>query len=85
MHARLVPYYNTFVGKGYRLDHLPLAIFQSTGSEGFMLHGGPLTEAGEPDFFLSYGVHHGRWDVRVGVGVGVGAGQGQGCMEIPSV
>ena len=30
-HSTLVPYYHALVGKGYRMDHLPLMIQQRTG------------------------------------------------------
>ena len=39
-HPRLAPYFNAFLGPGYRLDHLPFLILQHPGSEGFSLHGG---------------------------------------------
>lgn len=41
-HPKLVPYYHCFLGRGYRMDHLPLIIAQERGSEGFMLHGGTV-------------------------------------------
>jgi hypothetical protein len=53
-HPKLVPFYHTFLGEGYRLDHLPLLIAQSQGAEGFALHGGPLDSQGRPDFSLTY-------------------------------
>lgn len=53
-HPKLVPYYHALVGEGYRLDHLPLLIAQVKGSEGFSLHGGPIKENGEPNFYLQY-------------------------------
>lgn len=40
-HPRLLPYYTTLLGHGYRLDHQPLLIVQGKDSEGFALHGGP--------------------------------------------
>lgn len=42
-HPRLVPYFRAFCGEGYRLDHQPLLIAQNKDSEGFNLHGGPLS------------------------------------------
>ena len=30
------------LGEGYRMDHLPFAILQNKGSEGFSLHGGTI-------------------------------------------
>jgi hypothetical protein len=44
-HPRLVPYYTALCGEGFRLDHQPLVIAQSSGSEGFALHGGPISGA----------------------------------------
>lgn len=45
-HQKLVPALTALCGPGYRMDHLPLAILQNEGSEGFALHGGPLTGDG---------------------------------------
>jgi ectoine hydroxylase-related dioxygenase (phytanoyl-CoA dioxygenase family) len=53
-HEKLVPYYHTLIGKGYRLDHLPLVLGQDQGAEGFQLHGGPLTSAGAFEPTLQY-------------------------------
>lgn len=36
------PYFHEILGKGYRMDHLPFAILQEKGSEGFSLHGGTV-------------------------------------------
>lgn len=44
-HPKLVPYYTALCGEGYRLDHQPIVIAQSAGSEGFALHGGPISGA----------------------------------------
>lgn len=30
-HPRLVPYFTEFLGRGYRMDHLPFAILQNKG------------------------------------------------------
>uniref|UniRef100_A0A7S1U8X6 Phytanoyl-CoA dioxygenase n=1 Tax=Phaeomonas parva TaxID=124430 RepID=A0A7S1U8X6_9STRA len=49
-HPRLAPYLAAFCGEGYRLDHQPLVMIQNTGSEGFNLHGGPLSGADEGTF-----------------------------------
>jgi hypothetical protein len=38
----LVPYFHEFLGRGYRMDHLPFLILQEKGSEGFSLHGGTV-------------------------------------------
>lgn len=48
------------VGVGYRLDHSPLMIAQEKGSEGHTLHGGAVTEAGEPAWPLAYEFRHGQ-------------------------
>jgi hypothetical protein len=53
-HERLVPYLVALCGKGYRMDHLPFAIMQGKGSEGFGLHGGPLTGTGGFNPALQY-------------------------------
>lgn len=45
-HPKLQPYIIELCGPGYRLDHCPLVICQNRGSEGFSLHGGPLTSNG---------------------------------------
>jgi len=48
-HPRLVPYLNTLLGPGYRLDHQPLVVAQDKDSEGFALHGGPISgDDGQP-------------------------------------
>jgi hypothetical protein len=39
-HPRLVPVFHGILGKGYRMDHLPIVLAQNQGSEGFQLHGG---------------------------------------------
>uniref|UniRef100_A0A7S1XGP7 Phytanoyl-CoA dioxygenase n=1 Tax=Erythrolobus australicus TaxID=1077150 RepID=A0A7S1XGP7_9RHOD len=39
----LTRYLTEILGKGFRLDHQPLVIVQSNDSEGFALHGGPLS------------------------------------------
>mmetsp|Transcript_7936 Transcript_7936/g.19462 ORF Transcript_7936/g.19462 Transcript_7936/m.19462 type:complete len:326 (+) Transcript_7936:117-1094(+) len=58
---RLVPYYNTLAGVGYRLDHHPLVIIQEKGSEGFCMHGGTIDcSSGEFNQHLAYGCHNGR-------------------------
>merc|ERR1719265_58323 len=36
------------------MDHMPLVLLQNKGSEGFALHGGPLTEAGRFNPMLQY-------------------------------
>ena len=42
-HPGVVPHLNALCGPGYRLDHAPLMLVQEPDSEGFMLHGGPLS------------------------------------------
>mmetsp|Transcript_23293 Transcript_23293/g.70763 ORF Transcript_23293/g.70763 Transcript_23293/m.70763 type:complete len:359 (+) Transcript_23293:29-1105(+) len=51
---------NELVGVGYRLDHSPLLIAQERGSEGHTLHGGAVTESGEPAWPLAYECRHGQ-------------------------
>jgi len=43
VHRELAPYLTTLCGEGYRLDHQPMVLIQNKGSEGFSLHGGPLS------------------------------------------
>lgn len=48
-HPTLVPYLTEFCGDGYRMDHQPLVIAQDQNSEGFSLHGGPISgDDGQP-------------------------------------
>jgi hypothetical protein len=42
-HPRLIPYITELCGEGYRLDHQPLIVAQDKDSEGFALHGGPIS------------------------------------------
>lgn len=42
-HPNLAPYLVAMCGDGYRLDHQPLVLLQDAGSEGFALHGGPIS------------------------------------------
>jgi len=59
-HPRLVPIYHGILGKGYRMDHLPVVLAQNIGSEGFQLHGGTVDcTSGEYNPFLAYTYHHG--------------------------
>eukprot|EP00316_Scyphosphaera_apsteinii_P024051 CAMPEP_0119343208 /NCGR_PEP_ID=MMETSP1333-20130426/106324_1 /TAXON_ID=418940 /ORGANISM="Scyphosphaera apsteinii, Strain RCC1455" /LENGTH=322 /DNA_ID=CAMNT_0007355589 /DNA_START=218 /DNA_END=1186 /DNA_ORIENTATION=+ len=53
-HPKLVPYYTMLCGEGYRLDHQPLLIVQDRDSEGFSLHGGPVS--------LDHGIQQGRFN-----------------------
>lgn len=53
-HPKLRPYIIELCGLGYRLDHLPVAMLQHRGSEGFALHGGPLTGDGGLNPTLQY-------------------------------
>ena len=59
-HPRMVPYFHELLGKGYRMDHLPLVLAQNVGAEGFQLHGGvtaPVTGKFQPH--LEYSFRHG--------------------------
>ena len=42
------------MGAGYRLDHSPLLLAMNKGAEGHTLHGGAVTEAGEPAWPLRF-------------------------------
>jgi ectoine hydroxylase-related dioxygenase (phytanoyl-CoA dioxygenase family) len=58
-HPRLVPLFHGILGKGYRMDHLPLILAQNKGSEGFQLHGGTIDcTSGEYNPHLAYHCHH---------------------------
>jgi hypothetical protein len=60
-HPRLVPIYHGILGKGYRMDHLPMVLAQNIGSEGFQLHGGTVDcTSGEYNPHLAYHYHHGN-------------------------
>jgi len=59
-HPMVARVLNTLLGVGYRLDHSPLMIAQEKGSEGHTLHGGAITEAGEPAWPLAYDCRHGH-------------------------
>lgn len=59
-HPRLVPIFHGILGKGYRMDHLPMILAQNMGSEGFQLHGGTVDcTSGLYNSHLAYHCHHG--------------------------
>eukprot|EP00747_Dinoflagellata_sp_TGD_P181844 gnl/TRDRNA2_/TRDRNA2_35829_c0_seq1.p1 gnl/TRDRNA2_/TRDRNA2_35829_c0~~gnl/TRDRNA2_/TRDRNA2_35829_c0_seq1.p1 ORF type:complete len:316 (+),score=45.16 gnl/TRDRNA2_/TRDRNA2_35829_c0_seq1:50-997(+) len=60
-HPRLIPYLNELCGPGYRMDHLPFVILQHKGSEGFALHGGPITSTGAFNPTLQYRYQNGQF------------------------
>ncbi|EER18824.1 hypothetical protein Pmar_PMAR006448 [Perkinsus marinus ATCC 50983] len=53
-HPRLNPVIEEICGKGFRLDHFPLAFEQNPGGEGFDLHGGRLLPSGDINFPVAY-------------------------------
>lgn len=53
-HPKLVPYITELCGVGYRLDHQPMVIAQERDSEGFSLHGGPISSDGRFNPELQY-------------------------------
>jgi ectoine hydroxylase-related dioxygenase (phytanoyl-CoA dioxygenase family) len=59
-HPTLAPVLTDLLGVGYRLDHSPLLLAQEAGAEGHTLHGGAVTESGEPAWPLAYEFRHGR-------------------------
>lgn len=59
-HPAVVPILTELLGIGFRLDHSPLMIAQEQGSEGHTLHGGAVTESGEPAWPLRYSFSHGK-------------------------
>merc|ERR1712032_50007 len=53
------PIFHGILGKGYRMDHLPLIMGQNAGSEGFTLHGGTVDcDSGTYNPHLAYHCHH---------------------------
>ena len=49
-HDSIAPYLISLCGEGYRMDHHPITIVQDRDSEGFVLHGGPISgHDGTPD------------------------------------
>lgn len=69
-HPKLVPYYEAICGPGYRLDHSPLVIAQEADSEGFALHGGPITSDGGMNTELMYRSVNGQvWTSLLAVSV----------------
>ena len=60
-HPRLVPLFHGFLGKGYRLDHIPFVLMNNKGGEGFQLHGGTVDcTSGEYNHNLAYNCHNGN-------------------------
>uniref|UniRef100_A0A7S4A995 Phytanoyl-CoA dioxygenase n=1 Tax=Pseudo-nitzschia australis TaxID=44445 RepID=A0A7S4A995_9STRA len=59
-HPLLVPVFHGILGKGYRMDHMPMVLAQNKGSEGFQLHGGTIDcSSGAYNPYLAYHCHHG--------------------------
>ena len=59
-HPRLVPLFHGILGKGYRMDHLPMILAQNKGSEGFHLHGGTIDcSSGNYNPHIAYHYQHG--------------------------
>jgi len=83
-HPRLVPYLSAFCGEGYRMDHQPLLIAQDRDSEGFHLHGGPITTSGRFNPELQYRCVGGEmWTTLLGCAVSLvdhSAGDGGFCV-----
>ena len=63
-HPKLVPYYHTMMGEGYRMDHLPLLIQQAPGADGFVFHGGKMNDDGTWCEELAYQWHGGKMHNR---------------------
>ena len=59
-HPKLVPYLTELCGLGYRLDHQPLLLAQERDSEGFSLHGGPISSDGRFNPTLQYRCEQGQ-------------------------
>ena len=52
--------FHGILGKGYRMDHLPMVLAQNKGSEGFQLHGGTIDcSSGNYNPHIAYHYHHG--------------------------
>jgi len=58
-HPTIAAVLSELLGVGYRLDHSPLMIAMEKGSEGHTLHGGSITESGEPAWPLMYDCRNG--------------------------
>lgn len=39
VHKKSIPYLDTLMGRGWRMDHSPFALFTHAGAEGLILHG----------------------------------------------
>lgn len=59
-HPHLHGILNELCGVGHRLDHKPILFVQSSGGEGFDLHGGAVTGDGKFNFPISYHCHSGE-------------------------
>jgi len=65
----------SLLGEGYRLDHQPLVLVQDGDSEGFALHGGPVSgDDGQPEGVfnpeLQYRCSHGTiWNSLLAMAV----------------
>jgi ectoine hydroxylase-related dioxygenase (phytanoyl-CoA dioxygenase family) len=74
-HRALTPYLIELVGDGFRLDHQPMVLIQDKGSEGFAMHGGPLsghdgTPEGRFNPELQYRCQHGSiWNSLLAMAV----------------
>ena len=69
-HPKLAPVLCGLCGEGYRLDHQPMVLMQNQGSEGFALHGGPLTSEGHLNPELQYRCVNGEpWNSLVAMAV----------------
>lgn len=65
-HPKLIPYFTELLGEGYRMDHLPFAILQNRGSEGFSLHGGTVDcESGQYNPHLAYSCVNGQLHCQI--------------------
>jgi hypothetical protein len=59
-HPKLLPYYHTLLGPGFRMDHMPFIIAQNKNSEGFSLHGGTIDcNTGDYNHEIAYECKHG--------------------------
>eukprot|EP00941_MAST-03F_sp_MAST-3F-sp1_P005789 g5789.t1 len=59
-HPRLAPALNDMLGTGYRLDHSPLLLTMEKGADGHTMHGGAITESGDPAWPIAYYCRNGH-------------------------
>lgn len=61
VHKKSIPYLDTLMGRGWRMDHSPFALFTHAGAEGLILHG-----PGH-DYFGLASYHYQNGKIRTGM------------------